>query len=88
MIRLVAGKMTMAPAGTAVEVRLHFFFARQRHRLGPHAQRPDLDNLVKLVLDALNGVAWADDGQVSHVIASKSRIAVTEPQTIVEVRYA
>jgi crossover junction endodeoxyribonuclease RusA len=27
-------------------------------------QRADLDNLVKTVLDALNGVAWKDDAQV------------------------
>jgi Holliday junction resolvase RusA-like endonuclease len=38
----------------------------QRHvRAGqPHTKRPDLDNLEKLVLDALNGVAYADDSQV------------------------
>lgn len=33
--------------------------------------RPDLDNLVKLVMDALNGVAWRDDGQVSEIDAWK-----------------
>lgn len=32
--------------------------------------KPDADNVVKLVLDALNGVAWRDDGQVfeCHVV--------------------
>jgi Holliday junction resolvase RusA-like endonuclease len=29
-----------------------------------HTQRPDLDNVEKAVLDALNGVAWLDDSQV------------------------
>lgn len=29
-----------------------------------HAQKPDADNVAKAVLDALNGVAWKDDGQV------------------------
>lgn len=33
--------------------------------------RPDLDNLVKLVLDALNGVAYADDSQIVRVHAFK-----------------
>lgn len=32
---------------------------------------PDLDNLVKTVKDALNGVAWEDDSQVTTLIATK-----------------
>ena len=31
----------------------------------PHAVRPDRDNLDKAVLDALKGVIWRDDQQVS-----------------------
>lgn len=30
----------------------------------PHTQKPDGDNLLKTVKDALNRIAWADDGQV------------------------
>lgn len=37
----------------------------------PHVQRPDLDNLVKCVLDGLNGVAFADDSQVHSVTSRK-----------------
>jgi Holliday junction resolvase RusA-like endonuclease len=33
--------------------------------------RPDIDNLAKLVLDALNGVAWEDDNQVAMLYAIK-----------------
>lgn len=36
------------------------FFCSTRHRR-------DVDNLLKLVLDGLNGVAWVDDMQVSEV---------------------
>jgi len=36
-----------------------------------HVDRPDLDNLTKLIGDALNGVVWVDDEQVVRVIASK-----------------
>lgn len=37
----------------------------------PHVQRPDLDNCAKAVLDALNRIAWADDGQVAEITVSK-----------------
>lgn len=33
--------------------------------------KPDLDNLIKSVKDALNRLAWNDDGQVWYVAASK-----------------
>ena len=36
----------------------------------PFTQKPDVDNVLKAVLDALNGVAYEDDRQViaAHVI--------------------
>lgn len=37
----------------------------------PHTKKPDLDNLVKAVLDALNGVAFVDDSRISNINASK-----------------
>lgn len=36
-----------------------------------HTKRPDIDNLAKAVLDALNGVAWDDDSQIVKLTASK-----------------
>lgn len=57
----------------------------------PHTGRPDLDNLVKAVKDALSGLAWRDDsqvwryGDVSKVVASGSegpRVeVVVEPES-------
>ena len=38
---------------------------------GSRTLRGDLDNYVKLTLDALNGVAWGDDGQVVRITAVK-----------------
>lgn len=35
-------------------------------------QRRDVDNMLKLILDGLNGVAWADDEQVVEVSGRKS----------------
>jgi Holliday junction resolvase RusA-like endonuclease len=36
-----------------------------------HTQRPDVDNLIKTVLDGLNGIAWKDDAQVVEVRGRK-----------------
>lgn len=34
-------------------------------------KKPDLDNIAKAVLDALNGVAYGDDAQVTDLLARK-----------------
>lgn len=37
----------------------------------PHTTKPDLDNILKLVKDSLNGMFWLDDKQIYKVRASK-----------------
>ena len=37
----------------------------------PVVKKPDIDNLQKSVLDALNGYAWYDDNQISDIYAKK-----------------
>ena len=37
------------------------------HLNRPHTQRPDLDNIQKAILDGLNRIAFADDGQVADI---------------------
>lgn len=36
-----------------------------------HSKKPDLDNLIKLVMDSMNGVCFRDDSQVCLIIAMK-----------------
>lgn len=36
-----------------------------------HISRPDIDNLIKICLDALKGVLWKDDTQVCNILAQK-----------------
>jgi len=47
--------------------------------------RPDVDNMVKLVCDALTGVVWNDDTQVCSIHVHK-RYCTDRPRTIVTVR--
>ena len=37
----------------------------------PVAKKPDIDNLIKSVLDSLNGSAWHDDGQITDISSRK-----------------
>lgn len=48
-------------------------------------RKPDLDNAAKLVMDALNGVAWRDDCQVAELIVRKRVSAVEGASVCVEV---
>lgn len=50
-----------------------------------HVQRPDGDNLVKLVKDALNGFAWHDDAQVADVRVTKVWAGDRHPGTEVTI---
>jgi len=49
----------------------------------------DVDNCAKLILDALEGHAFANDDQVVRLVAEKlyaDQAGLTEPQSIVELR--
>lgn len=48
-----------------------------------HTKKPDIDNVLKAVMDGLNGVAFRDDAQISHISASKYYDAV--PRLVVEI---
>ena len=43
----------------------------ERGEIVPTTRNGDLDNICKSILDALNGYAYADDAQVTTLIASK-----------------
>jgi Holliday junction resolvase RusA-like endonuclease len=56
-------------------LRVDLFFVLPRPRkatdTGQATRKPDLDNLTKTILDALNGIAWVDDAQVVELKATK-----------------
>lgn len=41
------------------------------HKMVRPTKRPDVDNVIKSILDGLNGVAYADDKQVVDVVCRK-----------------
>ena len=68
------------PAGVAVRVEIHFVMPRPKSlpksRPTPPAVKRigDLDKLCRAILDGLDGPAYADDSQVTVLVADK-RIA-------------
>jgi Holliday junction resolvase RusA-like endonuclease len=52
-----------------------------------HMQTPDLDNLIKFVGDALNGLFYTDDKQIVHMTARKQWVDVEPSSTVVTVSY-
>ena len=71
--------------------KIHFRTGKFKHLLKPnqpiqHSNTPDLDNLVKLVCDALNKVFYKDDSQISQLKAEKLYTDVGEkPRTEVHI---
>lgn len=60
------------PLDCAVLLDIVFRFERAKaNKKEEHTQRPDLDNLIKSVKDALNKVVWDDDCQVVSINAHK-----------------
>ncbi len=89
LIRQAWGNRPCAPAGVPVTVRILTMRPLPKSRSKkvtrePDVYKPDCDNVAKLVLDALNGVAWADDTQVTdlRVFKCDRRRGVKETTTI------
>ena len=83
--RACALQLPEAPLTGPIEATLTFYFPRpaSHYRTGRyagelkpdmprwHSKRKDLDNLVKFVLDSLNGLAYEDDSQVAVIRCAK-----------------
>lgn len=49
----------------------------------PHISKPDIDNLIKFVLDCGNGLLWVDDRKIVYLTAEK--VYSKSPKTIIEI---
>lgn len=73
-----------------VSLSVYFCFKMPKRLKGkpePHIVVPDLDNLVKTVKDALNGLAYWDDAQVTDIHAFK-RYTTGKPRTEITIEPA
>jgi len=93
-----------APLSGAIKLQVDFVFpwreaeAQWRRKLGrvPHTARPDCDNLVKQIADALTKLRfYGDDGQVADLHVTKAwgknvgiyvSLSSIEPQRIATIR--
>lgn len=73
---------TPAPAGTPVRVDLVFVRPRPvstpKSRTPPAVKKPDLDKLARAILDAITGIAFVDDSQVTDLRARKRLAEIGE----------
>ncbi len=82
------------PINGPIEVRLTFYMPAPKmpkkynplieREILPVAKRPDLDNLAKAILDALNGVFWEDDKLIYKQVLKK--VYSKNPRVWVEIR--
>lgn len=69
---VIMGKHLMATMRFGMPIPKSWSKGRQRMSVGKlHTSKPDLDNLVKAVLDGLNGVAFDDDAKIAAFMAEK-----------------
>lgn len=85
VVALTVGEHTTHPIepGIAIHTRIEFVMPRPKStpktRTPAAVKRPDLDKLIRAILDACSGVAWHDDSQVVTVVATK-RLAELDEQ--------
>jgi len=59
----------------ALSMSIHFCLPRPQSlpkKVKYHVKRPDLDNLVKAIKDALRGIAYKDDSQIFSLFCLKN----------------
>ena len=93
----IAAGGKLIPAGTPVAIEITAWYAIPKSARGALRERmtrgevvpvtkPDWDNIGKLLSDALNGVAWHDDAQITQ--ATVHKVYGITPMVRVEIKEA
>ena len=95
LLREAADEAFNMPFTGPVEVKIRFEMPRPKSEVWktkpmpsyPHYKKPDIDNMIKAVLDAITGTAFIDDSQVSSLSATKWVVkGRAQPETVITVR--
>lgn len=77
-LKLLAKTKCKKPLEGAIFMKIEYFYnipkswnKAKKENAKWHTFKPDIDNLQKSVLDALNGIAYIDDSQVCYIQARK-----------------
>lgn len=80
-VRQSIGPTIVYPEG-AVRIDLSFVMKRRaaepKRITPPHTRKPDLDKLVRAILDSLTGLIYTDDNQVTCVYSNKRTADIGE----------
>ena len=84
----IAAQCPVYISDKAVSLEVEFVFARPKSipkKVIDHVKKPDLDNLLKAVIDAITGIVIRDDSQIVSLNARKEY--GDPPQTRLRVYY-
>ena len=77
-LKLLAKTKIKRPLQDEVFMNIEFFYEipqswskKKKEEAKWHKTKPDIDNLIKSVMDSLNGIAFKDDSQVVMIKARK-----------------
>jgi len=95
LIKMAASQIFNKPLDNPIELSIKFKLPRPKRLIwkkkpmieSPCDKRPDIDNLVKAVIDGLQGVAFIDDAQIWKISAEKVYHAGDDkPETIIMIK--
>lgn len=73
LVSYEARRVMQFPTQEAVSIKIKFNFIKAKsNKKKYHTMKPDIDNLIKGVLDGLNKIAFRDDCQVIKMDIEKS----------------
>ena len=92
-LKTIFDQLPKIPLSTALGLTITFNFERPKSHFNRkgillpsspklHTKKPDIDNLIKFVLDALNGHLYVDDSQVVSILATKQYA----PESCIEIK--
>jgi crossover junction endodeoxyribonuclease RusA len=71
-----------------VSVDVDFYLPRPKslpNKVTAHCKKPDVDKLLRAILDALKGVIWTDDSQVVDIHGTKHYATIDMPRAEIHV---